>query len=138
MRERERGQCAVFRKSSPKFYNNVFLFVDITTQMPFEGLLIRWFTMFSVQKSQPLIVIYRRDNFVNYHWGFTSIYPPLSYPFRSLYCIYSLYHIAKSNNKIKFVKTYLNVTGCLCVCFYMCFSVLKISLTAEWRVEAKL
>ena len=33
---------------------------------------------------QPLIVIYRRDNLVYNHCGCTSIYWPLSYPFRSL------------------------------------------------------
>ena len=33
---------------------------------------------------QPLIIIYRRGNFVDYHWGYISIYRPLSYPFRSL------------------------------------------------------
>ena len=33
---------------------------------------------------QQLIVIYRRDNFVYHHLKCTSIYRPLSYPFRSL------------------------------------------------------
>ena len=29
---------------------------------------------------QPIIVIYRRGKFVYNHWGYTSIYQPLSYP----------------------------------------------------------
>ncbi len=33
---------------------------------------------------QPLIVIYRWGDFVYHYWGNTSIYRPLSYPFRSL------------------------------------------------------
>ena len=33
---------------------------------------------------QSLILIYRRGNFMYHHWGCTSIYWPLSYPFRSL------------------------------------------------------
>ncbi len=33
---------------------------------------------------QPIIVIYRRGNFVYHYWRFTSIYQLLSYPFRSL------------------------------------------------------
>ncbi len=33
---------------------------------------------------QPIIVVYRRSNFVYYYWGRTSIYQPLDYPFRSL------------------------------------------------------
>ena len=33
---------------------------------------------------QPLILIYRKDNFMYHHWDCTSIYWPLSYPFRSL------------------------------------------------------
>ncbi len=33
---------------------------------------------------QPLILIYRRRSFMYPHWGCTSIYPPLFYPFRSL------------------------------------------------------
>ena len=49
---------------------------------------IRWlisfrdFWHFSLQTF--LIVIYRRRNFVYHHWRCTSIYRPLSYPFRSM------------------------------------------------------
>ncbi len=53
--------------------------------LPLWGLsLIGCFIKSSVQPFQPLILIYRRDNIVYYHWGCTSIYRPLSYPFRSL------------------------------------------------------
>ena len=43
--------------------------------------MISWFIKLSFQTFQPLIVIYRRGNYV---WGSTSIYYPLSYPFISL------------------------------------------------------
>ena len=47
--------------------------------------LIRWFNNFgNFSTFQPLIVIYRSNNFVYHHWGCVSIYQPLSYPFRSL------------------------------------------------------
>ena len=55
--------------------------------------LIRWinnlawrlllnFYWLSFQMFQPLIVLYRRGNFVYHHWRCTSIYRTLSYPFR--------------------------------------------------------
>ena len=44
------------------------------------GCYIKW----SVQTFQPPIVIYISSNFVSHHWVCTSIYQPLSYPFRSL------------------------------------------------------
>ena len=50
------------------------------------GLLIN----LSVQTFQPLIVIYRRGNFVYHHGWCTSIYWTLSYPFRSLVWSYPL------------------------------------------------
>ena len=37
-----------------------------------------------VKCSQPLILIYIGGNFVHHYGGLTSIYWPLSYPFRSL------------------------------------------------------
>ena len=52
--------------------------------------LIRWlknlatFDFFLVPICQPIILIYRRGNFVYHHLGCTSIYRPLSYPTRSL------------------------------------------------------
>ena len=56
-------------------------------------LFIRWlktleasvnFDWLSVQTFQLLILICRSGNFVYHHWGSTSIYQPLSYPFKSL------------------------------------------------------
>ncbi len=38
----------------------------------------------SVQTLQPLILIYRRGNFVYQYWVITLIYRPLSYPYRYL------------------------------------------------------
>ena len=43
----------------------------------------------NAQTFQPLILIYRRGNFVCHDWGCTSIFRPLSYPFKSL--VYPLY-----------------------------------------------
>ena len=40
--------------------------------------------LLSVQTFQPLICIYSRGNFMYHHWGCTSNYRPLSYPFISL------------------------------------------------------
>ena len=45
---------------SPKFYNIPLSFVGLTTLKT----LIGWFNKLSVQKIQPLIVIYRRDNII--------------------------------------------------------------------------
>ena len=45
--------------------------------------LIGWFIKLSFRAFQPLIVIYRRSNFVYQNWWCTSIYRPLSYPFIS-------------------------------------------------------
>ena len=52
---------------SPKFYNNVFLFVVLITLGTFK---------LNVQTFQPLIVINRRVNFVYNHWECTLIYWP--------------------------------------------------------------
>ena len=52
---------------------------------------IRWlnnfwdFFEFCFKSFQPLIVIYRRGNFVYHHWVCTSIYRSLSFPFRSVF-----------------------------------------------------
>ena len=62
---------------------NVFIFVG----KQHWGILLHflnWFIKLSGQTFQPLILIYRRGNFVYHHWECTSIYRPLSYPFRSL------------------------------------------------------
>ena len=41
-------------------------------------ILIGWFIKLSVQTFLPLILIFRRGNFVYHHWRCTSIYRPLS------------------------------------------------------------
>ena len=61
------------------FILTIFLFVGLSTLGIFYE-----FWLLSVQTFQPLNAIYRRGNFVHNHWGYTSIYWPLSYPFRSL------------------------------------------------------
>ncbi len=72
-----RGQWAVRSLHwSPKVYYDVFLLV--------LKILICYFVKLSVHAFHPLLVIYRRGNFVYHHQGCTSIYRPLSYPFRSL------------------------------------------------------
>ena len=38
------------------------------------------FIKLSIQTLQPPIVIYKRGSFVHHHWGYRSIYRPLSYP----------------------------------------------------------
>ena len=60
------------------FYNNVFLFVGLTTL----GTFIKFWLVcsFSWDAAQPLIVIYRRGNFVYHLKRCTPIYWPLSYP----------------------------------------------------------
>ena len=57
-----------------------------------------WFVLFqtrSVQTFQSIILIYRKVNFVSYHWGCTTINHPLSYPLISLFVIsnYDLFEI---------------------------------------------
>ena len=49
------------------------------------------FIKLNVQTFQPLILINRRGNFVYTHWGCTSIYRPLSFPYRSLLYIHSCF-----------------------------------------------
>ena len=72
--------------TSPQSFKISFLFVDLKTLGTFNKFLIGWFIKLSVLTFQPLIEIYRRGNFVYHHSGYTSIYRPLSYPFRSLPC----------------------------------------------------
>ena len=64
----------------PKSYNNNTLVYGLTNLET----LIGWLNKLSVKTFQPLIVIYIMGNFVYRHWGGTSIYWPLSYPFRPL------------------------------------------------------
>ena len=70
--------------TSPQSYVITFLMGWINNFGDFYRILISRFIQLSVQTFQPLIVIYKRSNFVYHHWGCTPIYRPLSYPFRSL------------------------------------------------------
>ena len=70
-----------FYPSTQKFHCSVFLFVGF---WDLYWIFICLFIKLSVQTFQPLIVIYRRENFVYHHWVCTLISLPLSYPFRSL------------------------------------------------------
>ena len=79
-----KGTLAVYYTSSQSFMI-ISLFVCLTTLGPLIEFLIGWFIKLSVQKFQPLILIYRRRSFVYQHLSCTSIYRPLSYHFRSLY-----------------------------------------------------
>ena len=76
-----RGQWAVYYTSSKNFYNNVFKFVTLGTFIDFW--LVGSFSL-AAKRFNPPIVYYKRGNFVYHHWIYTSIYRPLSYPFRSL------------------------------------------------------
>ena len=62
------GALGCLLHKSPKFYSNVFVFVDLTTFGTF-CILFHWFITLSVQTCQSLIVIYRRGIFVHRHWG---------------------------------------------------------------------
>ena len=72
----EWGQWGCLLHYFPKFYNNVFSLVSITT--------LGTCPISCVLTFQPLTLIYRRGYSVYHNWGRTSIYRPLSYPFRSL------------------------------------------------------
>ena len=50
----------------PEFHNNVFLFVGLTILGTLVNF-ICWFVELSVQKFQPLILIYKRGKFVYYN-----------------------------------------------------------------------
>ena len=76
-----RGQWAVYYTSSQKFYNNVFKFVTLGTFIDFW--LVGSFSLVA-KRFNPPIVYYKRGNFVYHHLIYTSIYRPLSYPFKSL------------------------------------------------------
>ena len=77
------GTLSCLLHQSPNFNNNVYLFVGLTT----FGLLLNldWLVHYvDCPNFYPLIVIYRRVNFVYHYLGCTSISRPLSYPFRSM------------------------------------------------------
>ena len=69
-----------------KFYNHVFLFVHSKTLRTFIDFnwLVNLVECLNISSFQPLILIYRRGNFVCHHWGCTFIYRPLPYPFGTL------------------------------------------------------
>ena len=77
---REGVDIGLFITLVPKFYENVFLLVCLTT----STVLIYLLNKLSVQTFKPLFITYRRRNFVYHHQECTSIYQPQSYPFRSL------------------------------------------------------
>ncbi len=63
-----RGQRIIHK--SPKFYNNVFLFVGLTTL----GVLLNFnLLVYQVECLNVFIVIYRIGNFVYHHWRCKSI-----------------------------------------------------------------
>ena len=70
----------IFLHLSPKFLNNVFLFVGLTNLGIYIDL-IGWFIRLSVQLK---IVNHKRDNFVHHYWECKLIYRLLSYSFISL------------------------------------------------------
>ena len=97
---------------SPHFHTNVFLI---------WGLLLKFDQVFfRVQTFQLLILHYRR-------WGCISIYLPLSYPFRSLVCLFVprdfcnhstdmvlLFNVA-CHRSWKYKLPIIKLTGCLSV-----------------------
>ncbi len=85
---------------SPKFYNNVFIFVSLTTLWTNTEFWLVGLLSLSVQTFQQLILIYRRSNFVCHYWECTSIYRQFSYTFRSL-LIFNSFAISDVMNKEK-------------------------------------
>ena len=61
-------------------YSHIYVWILIL----YYKIVIGWFIKSSVKTFQLIIVMYRRGNFVYHHLECTSIYRPLSYPFRSL------------------------------------------------------
>ena len=79
---RERGSLGLFITLVPQVLK-FFLFFGLTTLGTFTE--FRWFIKLSVQTFQPLILIYKSCNLVCHHWGCTSIYRLLYFPFRCLH-----------------------------------------------------
>ena len=81
LESKERGDIGLFITLFRKvFYNNIFSFVGLTTLETFiKFLLVGLFSWVSYVSTTN----YWRSNFVYHHWGCTSIYLSLSYPFRS-------------------------------------------------------
>ena len=70
IREQSGDKMGCLLHQSPKFYNNAFLFVGLTTLGTFNWL-IRYLEIYHVSTT---ILIYIRGNFLLHHWGCTSIY----------------------------------------------------------------
>ncbi len=75
MRERERTMGCLLHEPS-KFYNNVFLFFGLTT---LETLVNFDWLIYCIECPNV-----STTSFNLHHWGYTSVYWPLSDPFRSL------------------------------------------------------
>ena len=67
----EVGDIELFITLVPKVFNNVFLFIGLTTLGTFNLLVY-------------LVECFNFCDFVDHHWGCTSLYRLLYYPFRSL------------------------------------------------------
>ena len=76
-----RGHWAVYYTSLQNFIKKSFLIRWLNN---FGNFLIVWFIKMNFQTFQPLIVIFRKDNYMCSHWECLSVYRPLSCPFRSL------------------------------------------------------
>ncbi len=74
--ERQRGDNGLLITLVPKDLNNVFLFVDLTTL----GTSVNYVECLNVSITN----FNHWKDFLYRHWGITSIYRPLSNPFRSL------------------------------------------------------
>ncbi len=68
-----------------------------------KEILIGWSIRLSTQKFQPLIVIFKRDNFVYHHWGCKLIHRSLSYLFRSI----------RQDGKTKYAVEFM------CICYLL-------------------
>ena len=81
---REGGDIRLFITLVPKVLRWSFNIRWLNNFRHFHWILIGWFINLSVQRFQPLWTFYRSRSFVYYLRRCTSIYRPLSYPFRSL------------------------------------------------------
>ena len=98
IRSKKNLTCLVFNyhANGPRQEGDIGLFIALVPKIFLihwlnnfgKWILIGWLIKFSVQTFQPLIVNYRRGNFVYHHWVCTLIYRLLSYPLRSLQYTY--------------------------------------------------
>ena len=80
---REGGDIWLLVHWSPSFINTFSYSLAFNFRY-FNYILIFWFKKLIVQTLLPLILIYRKSISIYHHCRCTSIYQPLSYPFRSL------------------------------------------------------